>query len=88
MSALLKHQVEVARHFVGDRAGTTHGDSVAELAPGSGAAVRVEGRRCAVCPVEDGTAHTVSARGTHPAFNEAEKARKCPWHGSRFGIGG
>ncbi|MFJ4973650.1 FAD-dependent oxidoreductase [Streptomyces sp. NPDC088755] len=90
--ALLKQQVEVARHFVGDRVKTTHVDSVAEIAPGSGAVVRVEGRRCAVYRAEDGTAHAVSARCTHlgclVSFNEAETAWECPCHGSRFGIDG
>lgn len=91
-SALLKQQAEVARHFVGDRLKSTHVDSVAEIAPGSGAVVRVEGRRCAVYRDEDGTAHAVSARCTHlgclVAFNEAETAWECPCHGSRFGIDG
>ncbi|MFJ8885612.1 FAD-dependent oxidoreductase [Streptomyces sp. NPDC102402] len=91
-TALLKQQAEVARHFVGDRLKTTHVDSVAEIAPGSGAVVRVEGRRCAVYRDEDGTAHAVSARCTHlgclVAFNEAETAWECPCHGSRFGIDG
>ncbi|MFC5075818.1 FAD-dependent oxidoreductase [Kitasatospora cinereorecta] len=91
-AALLKQQAEVARHFVGDRLRTTHVDSVAEIAPGSGAVVRVEGRRCAVYRDKDGTAHAVSARCTHlgclVAFNEAETAWECPCHGSRFGIDG
>jgi glycine/D-amino acid oxidase-like deaminating enzyme/nitrite reductase/ring-hydroxylating ferredoxin subunit len=90
--ALLKQQVEVVRHFVGDRAKTTHVDSVAEIAPGSGAVVRIEGRHCAVYREEDGTAHAVSARCTHlgclVSFNEAETAWECPCHGSRFGIDG
>ncbi|MDX3323447.1 MULTISPECIES: FAD-dependent oxidoreductase [Streptomyces] len=90
--ALLKQQAEVAQHFVGDRLKTTHVDSVAEIAPGSGGVVRVEGRRCAVYRDADGTAHAVSARCTHlgclVAFNEAETAWECPCHGSRFGIDG
>lgn len=90
--ALLKQQVEVVRHFVGDRAKTTHVDSVAEIAPGSGAVVRIEGRHCAVYREEGGTAHAVSARCTHlgclVSFNEAETAWECPCHGSRFGIDG
>lgn len=91
-SALLKQQAEVAKHFVGDRLKTTHVDSVTEIAPGSGAVVRVGGRRCAVYRDEDGTAHAVSARCTHlgclVSFNEAETAWECPCHGSRFGIDG
>ncbi|GHA57044.1 iron-sulfur-binding protein [Streptomyces tauricus] len=91
-SALLKQQAEVAKHFVGDRLKSTHVDSVDEIAPGSGAVVRVEGRRCAVYRDETGTAHAVSARCTHlgclVAFNEAETAWECPCHGSRFGVDG
>ncbi|MFD9292765.1 FAD-dependent oxidoreductase [Streptomyces sp. NPDC060030] len=91
-ATLLKQQAEVARHLVGDRLKTTHVDSVAEIAPGSGAVVRIEGRRCAVYRDEDGTAHAVSARCTHlgclVAFNEAETAWECPCHGSRFNIAG
>lgn len=91
-SALLKQQADVARHFVGDRLKSTHVDSVTDIAPGSGAVVRVEGRRCAVYRDEEGTAHAVSARCTHlgclVAFNQAETAWECPCHGSRFGIDG
>ncbi|PSM38228.1 FAD-dependent oxidoreductase [Streptomyces dioscori] len=91
-ATLLKQQADVAKHFVGDRLRTTHVDSVAEIAPGSGAVVRVEGRRCAVYRDEAGTAHAVSARCTHlgclVAFNEAETAWECPCHGSRFGVDG
>ncbi|MFD6291214.1 FAD-dependent oxidoreductase [Streptomyces sp. NPDC060205] len=91
-TTLLKQQADVARHFVGDRLRTTHVDSVAEIAPGSGVVVRVEGRRCAVYRDEAGTAHAVSARCTHlgclVAFNEAETAWECPCHGSRFGVDG
>ncbi|KOU00645.1 [Fe-S]-binding protein [Streptomyces sp. NRRL F-5755] len=86
--AFLKHQAEVGRHFVGDRLRTAHADSVAEIAPGFGAIVRVRGRRCAVHRDEDGTTLAVSARCTHlgclVAFNATEKAWECPCHGSRF----
>ncbi|MFJ2763450.1 FAD-dependent oxidoreductase [Streptomyces prasinus] len=91
-ATLLKQQADVARHFVGDRLKSSHVDSVAEIAPGSGAVVRVEGRRCAVYRDEKGAVHAVSARCTHlgclVAFNEAETAWECPCHGSRFGVDG
>lgn len=91
-ATLLKLQAEVARHFVGDRLKSSHVDSVAEIAPGSGAVVRVEGRRCAVYRDEGGAVHAVSARCTHlgclVSFNEAETAWECPCHGSRFGVDG
>ncbi|MET7937110.1 FAD-dependent oxidoreductase [Streptomyces sp. NPDC005322] len=90
--ALLKHQAEVGRHFIGDRLRTTHADSVTDVAPGTGAVVRVGGRHRAVYRDEDGTTHTLSARCTHlgclVAFNTAERAWECPCHGSRFGTDG
>ncbi|WP_405825864.1 FAD-dependent oxidoreductase [Streptomyces sp. NBC_00838] len=90
--ALLKQQADVARHFVGDRLRTTHVDSVAQVPPGTGAVVRVNGQRCAVYRDADGVARAVSARCTHlgclVAFNDAETAWECPCHGSRFGIDG
>lgn len=82
----------MAKHFVGDRLRTTHVDSVAQVPPGTGAVVRVNGQRCAVYRDADGVASAVSARCTHlgclVAFNDAETAWECPCHGSRFGVDG
>ncbi|MFD4987714.1 FAD-dependent oxidoreductase [Streptomyces sp. NPDC058374] len=90
--ALLGLQAEVAGHFAGDRLRVTHVDSVAEIAPGTGAVVRLGGRRCAVHRAEDGTVRAVSARCTHlgclVSFNQAETAWECPCHGSRFDVDG
>jgi glycine/D-amino acid oxidase-like deaminating enzyme/nitrite reductase/ring-hydroxylating ferredoxin subunit len=90
--ALLRQQAQVAQHFVGDRLRANHVDSVTDIAPGTGAVVRVGGRRCAVYRDEDGTTHAVSARCTHlgclVAFNDAERLWECPCHGSRFGVDG
>ncbi len=91
----LKHQADVARHFVGDRLPPSLSgpsgpsvSSVDEIAPGDGAVVQVAGKRCAVHRDEDGKLHAVSARCTHlgclVAFNRAEQAWECPCHGSRF----
>ncbi|MEU1022241.1 FAD-dependent oxidoreductase [Streptomyces sp. NPDC005904] len=89
--ALLGQQAEVAKHFVGDRL-RTHVDSVDEIPAGSGAVVRVEGRRCAVHRDESGALHAVSARCTHlgclVSFNAAETTWECPCHGSRFATDG
>ncbi|MEV6757035.1 FAD-dependent oxidoreductase [Streptomyces sp. NPDC051214] len=91
-SGFLSAQAKVAKHFVGDRLSTGHVDSVAEIAPGTGAVVRVDGERCAVYRDPDGTTHAVSARCTHlgclVAFNEAETSWDCPCHGSRFDVEG
>jgi len=90
--ALLKVQGSVLKHFVGDRLRPSHVDSVDEIAPGTGAVVRVAGRRCAVYRDESGAAHAVSARCTHLGclvhFNDAERVWECPCHGSRFATDG
>ncbi|EPH42796.1 FAD-dependent oxidoreductase [Streptomyces aurantiacus] len=89
---LAAHQAAVAKHFVGDRLHTGHVDSVADIPPGSGAVVRLDGRRCAVHRDEAGHVSAVSARCTHLGclvhFNNAEQAWECPCHGSRFATDG
>ncbi|KUO17246.1 FAD-dependent oxidoreductase [Streptomyces dysideae] len=86
--AFLRHQAQVARHFVGDRLATASGGSVPDIAPGDGAVVRVGAHHCAVHRDENGRLHAVSARCTHlgclVAFNPAERTWECPCHGSRF----
>jgi glycine/D-amino acid oxidase-like deaminating enzyme/nitrite reductase/ring-hydroxylating ferredoxin subunit len=86
----LKHQANVARHFVGDRLRPP--PPVEALPPGEGAVVRVDGSRRAVYRDDDGTLHALSARCTHMgclvSFNTAERAWECPCHGSRFDTDG
>jgi glycine/D-amino acid oxidase-like deaminating enzyme/nitrite reductase/ring-hydroxylating ferredoxin subunit len=89
---LARFQTAVAKHFVGDRLHTSHVDSVTDIPPGSGAVVRLEGRRCAVYRDEAGYTSVLSARCTHLGclvqFNDAERVWECPCHGSRFGTDG
>jgi glycine/D-amino acid oxidase-like deaminating enzyme/nitrite reductase/ring-hydroxylating ferredoxin subunit len=91
-ASFLKHQAQVARHFVGDRLTAVTGPAPQDIAPGDGAVVRVGGRQCAVHRDESGALRAVSARCTHlgclVAFNRAEQAWECPCHGSRFGPDG
>lgn len=86
--SFLKHQAEVARHFVGDRIPPLTGPAPEDIARGDGAVVRVGAGQCAVHRDEQGRLHAVSATCTHlgcvVAFNRAEKAWECPCHGSRF----
>ncbi|MEV6958047.1 FAD-dependent oxidoreductase [Streptomyces sp. NPDC051207] len=86
----LKHQAQVAGHFVGDRLKPP--PPVESLPPGEGAVVRVDGDRLAVYRDDDGTLHAVSSRCTHMgclvSFNAAERAWECPCHGSRFDTDG
>ncbi|MEU6795912.1 FAD-dependent oxidoreductase [Nonomuraea wenchangensis] len=89
---MAKMQATVARHFVADRLAAGDAADVAELRPGQGAVVKLDGRRCAVYRDEQGRAHAVSAVCTHlgcvVGFNEAERTWECPCHGSRFGLDG
>jgi len=89
---MMKLQAKVARRFVGDRLRSSQADSVDDIAPGEGAVLRVEGRRCAVYRDDTGALHAVSARCTHlgciVAFNDAERVWECPCHGSRFAVDG
>ncbi|WP_326686634.1 MULTISPECIES: FAD-dependent oxidoreductase [unclassified Streptomyces] len=91
-SALLRFQSAVARRFVGDRLRPSYLDSVDEIPPGTGAIVRVRGRRCAVHRTTEGELRAVSPRCTHLGclvrFNDEEAAWECPCHGSRFGTDG
>ncbi|MFE0256189.1 FAD-dependent oxidoreductase [Streptomyces sp. NPDC059010] len=86
--SFLKHQAQVARHFVGDRIPPLIGPSPEDIARGDGAVVRMGTGQCAVHRDEQGQLHAVSASCTHlgciVAFNRAEKAWECPCHGSRF----
>lgn len=82
----LKHQAQVARHFIGDRLPALTGSRPEDIAPGDGAVVRLGGHQCAVHRDESGQLQAVSATCTHlaclVAFNRAEQAWECPCHGS------
>ncbi|RAJ68992.1 glycine/D-amino acid oxidase-like deaminating enzyme [Streptomyces sp. Amel2xB2] len=86
--AVLRFQSTVAGRFVGDRLRSSYADSVEEIAPGTGAIVRVRGRRSAVHRTPEGEVRALSPRCTHLGcfvrFNDAEGAWECPCHGSRF----
>ncbi|MFC8520631.1 FAD-dependent oxidoreductase [Streptomyces sp. NPDC057257] len=87
-TSFLKHQAQVARHFVGDRLPAVTSPAPEDIQPGDGAVIRLGGHRCAVHRDESGQLHAVSAQCTHlgcvVAFNRAEQAWECPCHGSRF----
>ncbi|HEV7625083.1 MAG TPA: FAD-dependent oxidoreductase [Streptomyces sp.] len=86
--AMLRSQATVAGRFVGDRLRSSYVDSVDEIAPGTGAIVRIHGRRCAVHRTAEGEVRALSPRCTHLGclvrFNDEEGAWECPCHGSRF----
>lgn len=87
-ATFLKHQAQVARHFVGDRLPAVTALAPDDIPRGHGAVVRRGSRQYAVHRDADGTLRAVSARCTHlgciVAFNDAEQAWERPCHGSRF----
>ncbi len=92
LKPLIVMNAEVAKHFVGDRFSSPGPDSLAELAPGDAAMLRVDGRKVAAYCDGDGELHAVSAICTHLGcevrFNAAETSWDCPCHGSRFSVDG
>ena len=89
---VVSENIEVAKHFVGDRLGTADADAVDALQPGEGVVARIDGKPVAAFRDDDGTTHRVSAVCTHLGclvnFNPAERSWDCPCHGSRFGVDG
>ncbi|MEA2291593.1 MAG: hypothetical protein QOF17_613 [Solirubrobacteraceae bacterium] len=85
---LVKENVNVGAHFVGDRLAAPDAGSLEALAPGEGGIVAVDGDRSAAYRDEDGTVHVLSPTCTHlgclVSWNRAERSWDCPCHGSRF----
>ncbi|HEX3291345.1 MAG TPA: FAD-dependent oxidoreductase [Gaiella sp.] len=93
LPSLVQKGAHDAKRLIGDRLGHDEpAGSVAELAPGSGEVVRIEGERLAVARDDSGTLHAVSAVCTHlgciVSWNDAEQSWDCPCHGSRFSARG
>ena len=84
--------VDVAKHFFGDRLSASDIDSAGELAKGAGEVVDWKGEKLAVYKDESGAVQAVSAVCTHlgclVSWNGAEKSWDCPCHGSRFNYDG
>lgn len=80
--------VDVAKRFVADRVNTPEEDDLSDLLEGEGRVVEFSNERVAVCRLEDGAVHAVSATCTHMGcivnWNSAERSWDCPCHGSRF----
>ncbi|MFI6518660.1 FAD-dependent oxidoreductase [Spirillospora sp. NPDC050679] len=74
-----------AQRRTGDR-------TVADIAPGTGDVVRIDGRPCAVYRDEDGALRALSAvcpySGCLVVFNEVDRTWESPCHGSRFDLDG
>jgi glycine/D-amino acid oxidase-like deaminating enzyme/nitrite reductase/ring-hydroxylating ferredoxin subunit len=85
---MIKDNLHVAQRFAADRVTLGDREDVADLAPGQGRVVRIEGRPVAVHRTEGGELQAVAATCTHLGclvdFNDAETSWDCPCHGSRF----
>jgi glycine/D-amino acid oxidase-like deaminating enzyme/nitrite reductase/ring-hydroxylating ferredoxin subunit len=90
--SLVKENLNVGLHFVGDRVREARPRPLDELAPGEGGIVSHEGETLAAYRDPDGEAIGVSPTCTHlwcrVRWNEAERSWDCPCHGSRFAVDG
>ena len=83
--------VTVARHMVSDRIKARSGIP-ADVAPGDGEIMRVDGENCAVHRTVDGELLVLSAVCPHMKclvqWNPSARSWDCPCHGSRFDVEG
>lgn len=92
VAKMVKDNIHVGQRFVGDRLARLRSDEVADLEPGDGRIVRVDGRAVAAYRDPGGSVHAVDATCTHLGctvqWNDAETSWDCPCHGSRFATDG
>lgn len=84
----VKNNLEVGKHWVGDRLKGENEETLTQLANGQGKLVNVGGDKIAAYRDEDGTLHTCSAVCPHLGcivnWNTADQSWDCPCHGARF----
>jgi Rieske Fe-S protein len=89
---LIKENLDVATHLIGDRVKAVRVPEVSELTSGQAGIVSVDGEKSAVYRDETGAVHAVSPACTHMGcllhWNDAEQTWDCPCHGSRFTLDG
>ncbi|HEY6900016.1 MAG TPA: FAD-dependent oxidoreductase [Puia sp.] len=91
-SNFVKENVDVGKKRMGRWLSVDKLDSFADMAPGEGRVVKVEGETVALYKDESGKMMALSPvcshMGCHVAWNNAEKTWDCPCHGARYGIDG
>ena len=89
--SFVKHNVKAVGHMVGDRF-SERSEDVAQLQPGDGAVLSIDGHDYAVSKDAGGRVTALSPKCTHMgclvAYNGAERSWDCPCHGSRFAADG
>ena len=88
LASFLKANASAGIRFFADRLSRADRVAVQDLTPGSGAIVRVRGRKTAVYRDEQGALHALSPVCQHlyclVDWNPAERTWDCPCHGSRY----
>ena len=84
----IKENADVVKEFVVKRFESEKIKGLADLAPGEGKIVKLEGQTIALYKDDKGGVHAVNPTCPHAfclvAWNSAEKSWDCPCHGSRF----
>lgn len=84
----LKNNLDVGKHWVGDRLKGSNEETLKQLANGEGKLVNVGMDKIAAYRDDDGTLHTCSAVCPHLGcivnWNTADRSWDCPCHGARF----
>ena len=89
---IVKENLNVGMHFVGDRHRRLQAPGPESLGPGEGGIVSAGGEKVAAYRDDAGALHGVSPVCTHlrclVEWNSGERSWDCPCHGSRFDVGG
>lgn len=84
----MEENLDVGRHWLGDRMKALQKSSLADVPKGEGALLTVDGNQIAVYRDPEGKLEIVSATCSHLGcivnWNSAEKSWDCPCHGGRF----
>lgn len=87
----LAHNIGVAEKYIGGAISRPAGD-LADVAPGEGRILMIEGEKAGVFRDEKGLVHAVNPTCMHlgciVAWNSAEETWDCPCHGSRYDADG
>ncbi|MCM2466591.1 FAD-dependent oxidoreductase [Methanoculleus oceani] len=87
----LVHNIEVAEKYIGGAISRPAGD-LADVLPGEGRILMIEGQKAGVFRDREGRVHAVNPTCTHlgcvAAWNSAEETWDCPCHGSRYDADG
>lgn len=87
-----EHNFDVLKQIASKLFSEEHINGFADLAPGEGKVIQVDGHPIGVHKDESGYIHTVNATCTHlkctVSWNIAEKSWDCPCHGARYSMDG